>query len=115
VVVADGDCPGIEKMDEALKNLYQQVLETILAHRRGHLSWREMIMRFPSNEDYEDEDLSELVDLTEHEPGAGFFPSAKKDRQQWEERTRRLMEQMASNAGLDPLDDDELRHLLKAR
>lgn len=102
-------------MDEALENLYRQVLAAILAHRRGHLGWKEMLMRFPDDEDYQDEDLSELLDLMEHEPGAGLFPSGKKDRLEWEEQTRRLMERMAANAGLDPFGDAELREILKAR
>lgn len=88
-------------MDEPLENLYRRALETVIAYRRGNISWDQMMMRFPDDESYEDEDLSELQYLVEHEPGPGLLPSGKKSRRDWEEQTRRLMVRMAARAGID--------------
>lgn len=71
-----------------------EVLLLVAAHRNGEISWDEMIVKLPEDEDYNDEELAELLDLLEHEPSEGLLPSARSVRRNWETRTSYLIDRL---------------------
>lgn len=79
-------------------SVIEKVLSLVSAHRDGILSWDDMILRFPEDEEYADEDVSELLDLLEHEPAVRGSRSA---RLAWERRTNALIVLLGEKIGGD--------------
>ncbi len=73
-----------------------RALREVAAYRRGELTFRDVIMRLPSQAELEDEDLSELVDLIEHEPGRGISPSGKRAYADWERALNDVLQRMTA-------------------
>jgi len=93
-------------MNNAFKKLCARALKDVAALHRGDIAWREALLRFPDDEEYEDEDLSELLDLVEHEPSRGIFPSSKRDRRRWENQVQQLIDRLTARIGTPNSDID---------
>lgn len=82
-------------MARTIDEIRTTVLQEIADYSSGKLTLLELIFRFPEDEEYDDEDLAELMDLFEHKPIPGIFPSSKRAAAEWHDRVQVLTRKVA--------------------